>query len=209
MSSRKKTRKDDRTTQPRDGREEREDMENGLDASADEVVEAEKNAETADSGGGETHEETAGDAGAGGNDAKLAEMKERYVRLLAEYDNYRKRTARELQEIRSVATENLMLNLLPILDNLDRATEHRDKTETLDEYVKGIALIEDHLRKVLADAGLQAMKVVGEQFDPELHEAMLHMESEEHGSGVIVNDVEKGYMLAGKIIRHPKVIVSK
>lgn len=139
----------------------------------------------------------------------LAALNERYIRLLAEYDNYRKRTAREMDCIADIASEKLVQQFLPILDNLDRATEHRNDKTTLEDYVKGIALIEEQLRSVLAQSGLQLMEVIGVPFDPAVHSAILQAESDEHGPGIIIAEAEKGYTLNGKVIRHPKVIVSK
>ena len=140
---------------------------------------------------------------------RLEQLNEKYVRLLAEYDNYRKRTAREMTSLIETASENLITSLLPILDNLDRATEHRSDKTSLEEYAKGIALIEDQFRDILARAGLEPLNAAGESFDPNLHDAVLQMESEEHDSGVVIQEVEKGYLLNGKVIRHSKVVVSK
>ena len=137
------------------------------------------------------------------------ELNGKYLRLMAEFDNFRKRTVREKSELALEATGELVRELIPILDNLDRATEHRNDRTTLEEYVKGIALIEDQIRAILAGAGLEVIETVGLPFDPEIHEAVMQMESEEHESGTITAEVEKGYLLRGRIIRHPKVIVAK
>ena len=107
------------------------------------------------------------------------------------------------------ASENLITSLLPILDNLDRATEHRSDKTSLEEYAKGIALIEDQFRDILARAGLEPLNATGEPFDPNLHDAIMQMESDEHESGAVIQEVEKGYLLKGKVIRHSKVVVSK
>lgn len=140
---------------------------------------------------------------------KYAELNEKYLRLFAEYENYRKRTAREVGEIIQRGAEKLISELLPILDNLDRATEHRNDKTTFDEYVKGIALTEDQFRAILEQNGLEAIDAVGKSFDPNLHDAMMQIESEDHESGTVASEVEKGYMLAGKVIRHSKVVVCK
>ena len=137
------------------------------------------------------------------------DLNEKYLRLMAEFDNFRKRTVREKGELILDATGELVRELIPILDNLDRATEHRNDKTTLEEYVNGIALIEDQIRRILSDAGLEVIETVGSPFDPEVHEAVMQMESEEHESGTVTAEVEKGYMLRGRIIRHPKVIVAK
>ncbi len=140
---------------------------------------------------------------------KLSLMNNKYLRLLAEYDNYRKRSIREIEEAHHIATVNLIQELLPILDNLDRATEHRDDKTTLEEYVKGISLIEDQLREALAKAGLKHIEVVGQPFDPHFHEAIMQMDSDEYDSGIVMQEVQKGFMLGDRVIRHSKVIVAK
>ena len=86
--------------------------------------------------------------------------------------------------------------------------EHIDKT-TFEEYISGIGLIDDQLRDVLGSTGLESIEVMGELFDPAIHDAVMQLESDEYDSGVITSEVEKGYTLAGKVIRHPKVIVNK
>lgn len=155
-------------------------------------------------------ESSAGDAGALPELGKqLAAMTEKYVRLAAEFDNYRKRACREMDSAAALASEKLVLQFLPILDNLDRATEHKNDKTTFEDYVTGIALIEEQLRRVLAQTGLRKMEVIGEQFDPAAHSAVMQAESKEHGSGVVIAEVEKGYTLGEKIIRHPSVVVSK
>ena len=148
---------------------------------------------------------------AGGSVAeeKLKALDEKYKRLRADFDNFRKRAAREIEEILRTANEELIIEILPILDNLDRATEHKNEKETLEEYVKGIELIENQLRDVLAKAGLEPMEVVGKPFDPNFHDALLQIETDEYESGIISSENLKGYMLSGKVIRHSHVIVSK
>ena len=140
---------------------------------------------------------------------KFTALNEKYLRLFAEYDNYRKRTEREKSELISTASEMLIMELLPILDNLDRATEHKNNKTSFEEYVKGIAIIEEHIRTVLSKVGLEPIEVVGKPFDPAYHDAVMQVETDEYDPGIVSIEVEKGYILSGKVIRHPKVIVSK
>ena len=140
---------------------------------------------------------------------KITALNEKYTRLLAEYDNYRKRASREMEEVARSAAESLMRSLLPVLDSLDRATEHKNNEETLDEYIKGIALIENMFRDVLSQAGLKPINAEGKPFDPHLHDAVLQQESKEIPSGTVKNELEKGYIFAERVLRHSKVIVSK
>ncbi len=143
------------------------------------------------------------------SESKQNEIAEKYLRVLAEYDNYRKRAAREMIALAKTATENLIIEILPILDNLDLATEHKDNPTSMDEYVKGVALIEDQLRDVLAAKGLIPIEAVGKPFDPNLHDAVSVLESDEYESGMVMHEVQKGYQLGDKVIRHSKVVVSK
>ncbi len=140
---------------------------------------------------------------------KYAILNDKHLRLLAEYDNYRKRKEREFSEFINSANAKLITELLPLLDNLDRATGHRNKKTTLEKYVKGVALIEDQLRAVLSNVGLEPIDVVGKQFNPTIHDARGHVETDQFEPGIVIAEEEKGYLLSGKVIRYPKVIVSK
>ena len=172
-------------------------------------TESKTETETAAEETSESAQEKTGETVESDIEEKYADLNEKYLRLFAEYDNYRKRTAREIGEIIQRGAEKLISELLPILDNLDRATEHRNDKTTFDEYVKGIALTEDQFRAILEQSGLEAIDAVGKPFDPNLHDAMMQIESEDHESGIVASEVEKGYLLAGKVIRHSKVVVSK
>lgn len=143
------------------------------------------------------------------SESKQNEINEKYLRVLAEYDNFRKRAAREMTALAKTATENLISEILPILDNLDLATEHKDNPTSMEKYVKGIAQIEDQLRDVLAANGLKPIEAVGKPFDPNLHDAVSVLESDEYESGMVTQEVQKGYQLGDKVIRHSKVVVSK
>lgn len=147
------------------------------------------------------------------SEAKTAEMlvefNDRYLRLMAEFDNFRKRTIRERDEIATSAAGDLAREIIPILDNLDRATEHRNDATTFEDYVKGIALIEDQLRQVLARAGLEVIEAKGQPFNPEIHDAIMQVEAAGREPGTVAEVAEKGYLFRGKVLRHPKVIVAK
>ncbi len=140
---------------------------------------------------------------------KLVSLNEKYLRLLAEYDNYRKRSARELEMLSQTVIGVLMNEILPILDTLDLATEHKDNKKTYEEYIKGIASIEEQLRNVLKKVGLKHIEVVGKPFDPYYHDAKVHIETDEYKPGIVVSEIKKGYMIGDKVIRHSEVIVSK
>jgi molecular chaperone GrpE len=140
---------------------------------------------------------------------KIAVLNDKYARLVAEYDNYRKRASREMSEISRSTAEAIIRSLLPVLDSLDRATEHKNNEESLEEYIKGITLIENMIRDLLAQAGLKPMDAAGKPFDPNIHDAVLQIENKDYPPGTVVNELEKGYLLSERVLRHSKVIVSK
>jgi molecular chaperone GrpE len=134
---------------------------------------------------------------------------DRYLRLVAEFDNFRKRSAREFGNVVATAERDLIAQLTEVLDNLERAVSADHKGESVDEFAKGVALIRDQLWDVLGRRGLTKMETVGNAFDPEAHDALMRAPSEEHDEGIIVQEVSPGYRLNDKILRHAKVIVSQ
>lgn len=139
----------------------------------------------------------------------LAESQDRHLRLAAEFDNYKKRTQREYFRIIETAEEKLILELLPVLDNLERAFSHDHNTEVPEEFLDGIKIIATQFSNVLKKAGIEPIESVGKPFDPNLHEAMMQMDDGDAASGVVVQEIEKGYRLGDKVIRHAKVAVAK
>lgn len=143
-------------------------------------------------------------------EAKLKEKEDSYLRLMAEFDNYRKRTAKEKIEFAKVASKDVMLDFLPVLDDIHRAHENIDASDNLDAVKEGVDLIWDKLWKVLQKKGLEEVNVVGEVFDAEVHEAITEIPAPNEGDkGKVLDQVEKGYKLNDKIIRYPKVVVGK
>ncbi|MEW5702379.1 MAG: nucleotide exchange factor GrpE [Candidatus Zixiibacteriota bacterium] len=142
-------------------------------------------------------------------EAPTEDWHDRYLRLAAEFDNFRKRSAREFGELVRTAERDLILELTEVLDNLGRAADADHKGESVDQFAKGVALIRDQLRQVLERRGLEQMQCVGSPFDPEQHDAMLRMPSDDHAEGLVAQEVSPGYRLGGKVLRHAKVIVSQ
>ncbi|AHY45941.1 Molecular chaperone GrpE (heat shock protein) [Rubrobacter radiotolerans] len=124
-------------------------------------------------------------------------------RLKAEFDNSRKRLERERERILQSASERMILALLPVLDNLDRALESEGDVR------EGVRATRDQLSTTLAEEGLEAVDSDGERFDPSLHEAVMSQPSEEHEEGIVVQTFERGYTLNGRSIRAAKVVVSQ
>ena len=139
---------------------------------------------------------------------ELAQEKEKFLRLFAEFENYKKRTGRERMELFKTAGQEVLTALLPILDDFDRAVKELGKSEE-DERFKGVLLIQNKLRETLRNKGLEEIEVqAGDAFDPEVHEAVTQIPAPAKNlKGKIVDVLEKGYKLGDRIIRHPKVVV--
>ena len=133
------------------------------------------------------------------------ELYDKYLRTLAEYDNFRKRSQREKDAIYGDATVDAVKKLLPVLDNFERALNYECKDE---EFKKGISLIQNTLKEVFDSIGVKEIPDVGEQFDPNLHEAVMHTEDPAYGENVITDCYRKGYTLNDKVIRFSMVIVA-
>ena len=135
--------------------------------------------------------------------------KDKFLRLFAEFENYRKRTAKERLELFTTASQELMTALLPISDDMDRALIEFKKSNN-NELIEGFELIYSKFNEILKSKGLNEIKVdKGDKFDPENHEAITQIKADkEKNKGKIVDVIEKGFMLGEKIIRYPKVVVA-
>ncbi len=141
---------------------------------------------------------------------ELGELKDKYLRLQAEFDNFRKRSMKEKLEFMVTAAQDTMTVLLPVLDDFDRAKKNAEDENSAEPFSEGVMLVYDKLHKNLAQKGLKAMESTGEEFDPELHEAITEIPApNEEMKGKVMDTVEKGYFLKDKIIRHAKVVVGK
>ena len=141
---------------------------------------------------------------------ELMEIKDKYLRLVAEFDNYRKRTAREKSDLIKSAGEDVIMSLLEILDDSDRAIEQFEKSTDVESLKSGTLLIFTKLNKILQNKGLSEMVPTGLEFNPEHHEAITEIPAgSEDNIGKVMDTVQKGYYLNEKIIRHAKVVVGK
>jgi len=136
------------------------------------------------------------------------ELEDRLIRLAAEFDNYKKRIAKEQNQLEKYASQNLISKLLESLDNFSRALDSAKNSADIKSLQSGVELIYSQLMEILSKEGLEEIQAVGEHFDPHLHEAVLQIESD-RPEGTIVDEISKGYKLNGKVIRHSKVVVSK
>lgn len=141
----------------------------------------------------------------------LAAEKDKFLRLFAEFENYKKRTSKERIELFKTANQELMTVLLPVLDDFERALTHIEDDKEAEELRKGVLLIYQKLLKTLEGKGLSAIEVnAGDSFDAETHDAITQIPApSEDLKGKIIDCVEKGYKLGDKIIRHPKVVVGQ
>jgi len=138
----------------------------------------------------------------------LTQEKDKYLRLFAEFENFKKRTTKERIELFKTAGQEVISSLLPILDDLERAISQFEKQDTLEE-IKGFVLINNKLNGILKSSGLEILTInIGDVFDAEIHEAITQIPApQEVQKGKIIDVVEKGYQLGEKIIRYPKVVV--
>lgn len=140
----------------------------------------------------------------------IEEQKDKYLRLSAEFDNYRKRTMKEKAELIKNGGEKAISAVLPILDDLERALQNMQKSDDVQAMYEGIDLIYQKFLKNLAQEGLQKMEPVGEAFDTDFHEAIALVPSpDEAQKGKVLDCVQTGYKLNDKVIRHAKVVVAQ
>ena len=136
--------------------------------------------------------------------AQAEDMKDKYLRTLAEYDNYRKRTAKEREGIYADAYADCIKNLLPLLDNLERASQFTEG----DQVAQGVKMILGTLPDILGKMNVSAFGAPGDTFDPEIHNAVMHVDDEQYGEGEIVEVFQQGYKYGDKIIRYAMVRVA-
>ena len=139
--------------------------------------------------------------------AEAAANYDRYLRSVAELDNYRKRTVRMRAEAREDTLRDLLLQFAPVLDNLRRALGQQ--TQDADSLKQGVELICGQFKEVLTGYGLAEIEAMGQPFDPNLHEALAEVASPEHEPGTVMEEMEKGYKLNDKVVRPARVVVSK
>ncbi len=140
--------------------------------------------------------------------APADDWKDQYLRLAAEFDNFRKRTAREYGDLVRNAERALIGDLTEVYDDFVRALTADHRGESVDQFAQGVEQIKSKFWRALEKRGLERLSTVGRKFDPEEHEALARMPSEDHDEGIVVQEIAPGYKLGGKILRHAKVVVS-
>ncbi|HWV37425.1 MAG TPA: nucleotide exchange factor GrpE [Vulgatibacter sp.] len=140
---------------------------------------------------------------------RLQELNEKVLRQAADFDNFRKRAAREKEEVQRFGIEKVLKELVPVLDNFDRALEHAKAGTDLESFSQGVAMTRRHFEEALGRFGVKGFTAVGEPFDPRFHEAMEQVESTEHPANVVVREMVRGYLLHDRLVRPALVSVSK
>lgn len=141
---------------------------------------------------------------------KHKELNDKYLRIHAEFDNYRKRTNKEKLEIIGTANAGLLKDLIPVIDDFERAIANNDEVDDIDSVKEGFKLIFNKYKTTLESKGLKGMDSIGQPFDSELHEAIANVPApSKKMRGKVVDAVEKGYCLGDKVIRYAKVVVGQ
>jgi molecular chaperone GrpE len=140
--------------------------------------------------------------------AKVAEWNDKYTRLYSEFDNFRKRTAKEKKEIMDAGGEDVFKSMLPVIDDFERAIKSNSEATDVKAVNDGVNLIYNKFKSTLTQKGLAEMKAIGEVFNPDIHEAITNVPApSEELKGKVIDELEKGYTLNGKIIRFAKVVI--
>lgn len=138
-------------------------------------------------------------------EAELADMKDKYLRLMAEYDNYRKRTAKQLLDNTQTAKCNTISDILPVFDNFERAAGAESSDET---YKSGVQMIFNQFSDMLTKLGVEIIDPTGQEFDPEIANAVNRIEDPELGENIVAQTFQKGYKMGDKVIRYAMVVVA-
>jgi molecular chaperone GrpE len=140
---------------------------------------------------------------------KSTENYEKYLRAMADLENFKKRAAKEKQDTIKYGNETLIKDLLPIVDGMDRALEYAEQSNDFASFKEGLQMLQGQLFRCLEKHGVEAVDALNQPFDPQLHEALMMVESADHEANHVVNQMEKGYILNGRLIRPAKVCVCK
>jgi len=142
------------------------------------------------------------------DDAKI--NYDRFLRVSAEFENYKKRTARETDEFRKYANESLINQILPVIDNLERAVQaSKEKEKNNGPLINGVVLTLNEIHKVLEKFNIKPFSSIGEAFDPNFHQAMMQADSDEHPDNTVLQELQRGYMIHNRLLRPAMVVVSK
>ena len=174
--------------------------------SGEQEVPSEEQTSSQDASGESTEEETS--SGKEEN-AELVQLKDKYLRTLAEYENFRKRDEKEKAQMFELGAKSIIEQLLPVVDNFERALEHISEEEKENSFVKGVEGIYKQIQKMFSDCDIQAIEAVGQKFNPALHNAVMTEEAGDAEEDTVTADLQKGYTYRGNVVRHSMVKVKK
>lgn len=186
------------------GREE--ELKQAQEASVE--VDAEENGE-ATSGEESVESSQSAEEGSSEENPELLQLKDKYLRTLAEYENFRKRSEKEKAQMFELGAKSIIEALLPVVDNFERALSHVQEEEKDSPFVKGIEGIYKQIQKMFADCNIQEIEALGKKFDPALHNAVMTEEEGDAEEDTITQDLQKGYTYRGNVVRHSMVKVKK
>ena len=187
-----------------------EELKQAQEASAE--ADREENAEAAseETSGEESVESSqAVEEGSSEENPELLQLKDKYLRTLAEYENFRKRSEKEKAQMFELGAKSIIEALLPVVDNFERALSHVQEEEKDSPFVKGIEGIYKQIQKMFADCNIQEIEALGKKFDPALHNAVMTEEEGDAEEDTITQDLQKGYTYRGNVVRHSMVKVKK
>jgi molecular chaperone GrpE len=141
--------------------------------------------------------------------AEVGRLKDALLRTAADFDNFRKRTRRELDEARRSGREDLLRTLLPVFDNLERAIQSATRTSDVKAMTEGLTMVQRQFVEALGREGIVRVETVGRAFDPSLHEAIQQVETNEHQAGTVIAEVQPGYKLGERLLRAAMVVVAR
>lgn len=141
-------------------------------------------------------------------DVKIDELNDRLVRLMAEYDNYRKRTDREKSSMYEMGVKSVVEKILPVIDNFERGFDCVGEDEKDNPFIQGMQKIYEQFTSTLGEIGITAIEAVGKEFDPNIHNAVMHVDDESAGANIVVEEFQKGYMYRDTVVRYSMVKVA-
>jgi len=156
----------------------------------------------------EAQEETKTSAKPDKKDQKVQELNDKLMRTIAEFDNFRKRSEKEKSTMFEFGAKDIIEKILPVLDNFERGLGSISEEEKESAFAQGIEQIYKQFVSVLEDAGVKAIETVGKEFDPNLHNAVMHVEDDSFGENIIAEEFQKGYMYKESVVRHSMVKVA-
>lgn len=172
-------------------------------------TETAENTETADAeiSDTETAEESVKSDKADKKDQKIQELNEKLMRTMAEFDNFRKRSEKEKSAMFEIGAKDIIEKILPVIDNFERGLDSITEEEKSSAFAQGIEAIYKQLLNALTDAGVTPIEAVGKEFDPNLHNAVMHAEDDSLGENIVADEFQKGYMYKETVVRHSMVKV--